>query len=169
MDGSMVSNMSEFSPQIKRQRMTPPLSERVMLYVRQDNDDVYTPLHVVPPSTVGLLNAVSWQLRVTSVTHTQPNPHKKKTWKLKILFRISKSNNIQFAPKQPAPIYNSVSVFAYTLVLNVTANCDWIQKTRREKGPHSCQTLETPKWQLSVHFPDRTKTNWQQNRKYLRQ
>lgn len=57
MDGSLVSNMSEFSPQIKRQRMTPPLSERVMLYVRQDNEDVYTPLHVVPPSTVGLLNA----------------------------------------------------------------------------------------------------------------
>lgn len=57
MDGSMVSNMSEFSPQIKRQRMTPPLNERVMLYVRQDNEDVYTPLHVVPPSTVGLLNA----------------------------------------------------------------------------------------------------------------
>uniref|UniRef100_A0AAG5DAH1 Grh/CP2 DB domain-containing protein n=1 Tax=Anopheles atroparvus TaxID=41427 RepID=A0AAG5DAH1_ANOAO len=58
MDGSLVANsMVDFSPQIKRQRMTPPLSERVMLYVRQDNEDVYTPLHVVPPSTVGLLNA----------------------------------------------------------------------------------------------------------------
>ena len=66
MDGSMVTNsMVDFTPQIKRQRMTPPLSERVMLYVRQDNEDVYTPLHVVPPSTVGLLNAVS----VTIVTH----------------------------------------------------------------------------------------------------
>uniref|UniRef100_A0A182SMH9 GRHL1/CP2 C-terminal domain-containing protein n=1 Tax=Anopheles maculatus TaxID=74869 RepID=A0A182SMH9_9DIPT len=60
MDGSLVANsMVDFTPQIKRQRMTPPLSERVMLYVRQDNEDVYTPLHVVPPSTVGLLNAVS--------------------------------------------------------------------------------------------------------------
>lgn len=38
---------------------TPPLSERVMLYVRQDTDDVYTPLHVVPPTTQGLLHAVS--------------------------------------------------------------------------------------------------------------
>ncbi|XP_035913819.1 protein grainyhead-like isoform X2 [Anopheles stephensi] len=58
MDGSLVANsMVDFTPQIKRQRMTPPLSERVMLYVRQDNEDVYTPLHVVPPSTVGLLNA----------------------------------------------------------------------------------------------------------------
>uniref|UniRef100_A0A182MGA0 GRHL1/CP2 C-terminal domain-containing protein n=1 Tax=Anopheles culicifacies TaxID=139723 RepID=A0A182MGA0_9DIPT len=60
MDGSLVANsMVDFTPQIKRQRMTPPLSERVMLYVRQDNEDVYTPLHVVPPSTEGLLNAVS--------------------------------------------------------------------------------------------------------------
>uniref|UniRef100_A0A8D8KPQ8 Protein grainyhead n=2 Tax=Culex pipiens TaxID=7175 RepID=A0A8D8KPQ8_CULPI len=57
MDGSLVGNMSEFGPQIKRQRMTPPLNERVMLYVRQDNEDIYTPLHVVPPTTVGLLNA----------------------------------------------------------------------------------------------------------------
>ncbi|XP_037043523.1 protein grainyhead isoform X4 [Bradysia coprophila] len=52
------SIMSDFGPPtIKRQRMTPPLNERVMLYVRQDNEDVYTPLHVVPPTTIGLLNA----------------------------------------------------------------------------------------------------------------
>ncbi|XP_033216175.1 protein grainyhead isoform X3 [Belonocnema kinseyi] len=31
--------------------------ERVMLYVRQETDDVYTPLHVTPPSVQGLLNA----------------------------------------------------------------------------------------------------------------
>lgn len=33
--------------------------ERVMLYVRQESEDVYTPLHVAPPSVQGLLNAVS--------------------------------------------------------------------------------------------------------------
>lgn len=56
----MVQSVNEFGqPVIKRQRMTPPLNERVMLYVRQDNEDVYTPLHVVPPTTIGLLNAVS--------------------------------------------------------------------------------------------------------------
>lgn len=44
----------------KRARMsTPPLSERVMLYVRQDTEDVFTALHVVPPTTQGLLHAVS--------------------------------------------------------------------------------------------------------------
>ena len=52
--------MSEFGPPIKRSRMTPPLSERVMLYVRQETEEVYTPLHVVPPTTGGLYNAVSY-------------------------------------------------------------------------------------------------------------
>lgn len=51
--------ISEFGPALKRGRITPPTSERVMLYVRQENEDVYTPLHVVPPTTIGLLNAVS--------------------------------------------------------------------------------------------------------------
>lgn len=50
--------MSEFAPPMKRTRMSPPINERVMLYVRQENEDIYTPLHVVPPTTVGLLNAV---------------------------------------------------------------------------------------------------------------
>lgn len=51
--------MNEYGVPMKRQRITPPLSERVMLYVRQDNEDVYTPLHVVPPTTHGLATAVS--------------------------------------------------------------------------------------------------------------
>ncbi|KAK0161171.1 hypothetical protein PV327_009671 [Microctonus hyperodae] len=33
--------------------------ERVMLYVRQESEDVYTPLHVTPPTAQGLRNAVS--------------------------------------------------------------------------------------------------------------
>ncbi|PSN29036.1 hypothetical protein C0J52_26553 [Blattella germanica] len=54
-DGTVFS-----SPPIKRAKMmaAPSLNERVMLYVRQDSDDVYTPLHVVPPTTQGLLNAI---------------------------------------------------------------------------------------------------------------
>lgn len=52
-DGTVFS-----SPPLKRPKMVPPLNERVMLYVRQDAEDVYTPLHVAPPTTTGLLNAV---------------------------------------------------------------------------------------------------------------
>lgn len=68
----MVQSVNEFGqPVIKRQRMTPPLNERVMLYVRQDNEDVYTPLHVVPPTTIGLLNAVSQnEFLIQSLNHT---------------------------------------------------------------------------------------------------
>ncbi|XP_073957705.1 grainy head isoform X4 [Choristoneura fumiferana] len=45
---------------------TPPLSERVMLYVRQDTDDVYTPLHVAPPTTQGLLHAIENKYKISS-------------------------------------------------------------------------------------------------------
>lgn len=62
--------LTDFGPPMKRGRMTPPTSERVMLYVRQENEEVYTPLHVVPPTTIGLLNAVS---EVASSTRNPAN------------------------------------------------------------------------------------------------
>lgn len=59
-DGALTTDGSMFcSPPLKRPKMVPPLNERVMLYVRQDAEEVYTPLHVAPPTTTGLLNAVS--------------------------------------------------------------------------------------------------------------
>ncbi|XP_029343777.1 protein grainyhead isoform X2 [Acyrthosiphon pisum] len=52
-DGTVFS-----SPPNKRTKLqVPPINERVMLYVRQEAEDVYTPLHVIPPTTQGLLNA----------------------------------------------------------------------------------------------------------------
>lgn len=60
LDGGLTTDGTVFSsPPLKRPKMVPPLNERVMLYVRQDAEEVYTPLHVVPPTTQGLLNAVS--------------------------------------------------------------------------------------------------------------
>lgn len=67
MDSGLTTDGNMFSPPIKRPKLIstlsnsghPPLNERVMLYVRQESEDVYTPLHVIPPTTVGLLNAVS--------------------------------------------------------------------------------------------------------------
>uniref|UniRef100_A0A336L8S3 CSON006426 protein n=1 Tax=Culicoides sonorensis TaxID=179676 RepID=A0A336L8S3_CULSO len=58
--------ISDFGVPMKRPRMTPPLSERVMLYVRQDNEDVYTPLHVVPPTQMGLLNAIENKFKIST-------------------------------------------------------------------------------------------------------
>lgn len=40
--------------------------ERVMLYVRQEADDVYTPLHVTPPTVQGLLNAIESKYKIAS-------------------------------------------------------------------------------------------------------
>ncbi|XP_076285586.1 protein grainyhead-like isoform X2 [Lasioglossum baleicum] len=40
--------------------------ERVMLYVRQEPDDVYTPLHVTPPTVQGLLNAITSKYEIAS-------------------------------------------------------------------------------------------------------
>lgn len=57
--------------------------ERVMLYVRQESEDVYTPLHVTPPTVQGLLNAVRNILKLFSfippthidISHTQTFAH----------------------------------------------------------------------------------------------
>ncbi|XP_050313253.1 protein grainyhead isoform X3 [Anthonomus grandis grandis] len=73
LDSSLSTENSVFSPPLKRTKLMsqssagpPPLNERVMLYVRQDNDDVYTPLHVVPPTTQGLLNAIENKYKISA-------------------------------------------------------------------------------------------------------
>nr|XP_053639666.1 protein grainyhead-like [Cherax quadricarinatus] len=68
-NGSMDSPMTDvFSHVSKRSRLTPPLTERLMLYVRQDGEDVYTPLHLVPPSTVGLRSAIEEKYKIPTQT-----------------------------------------------------------------------------------------------------
>jgi len=59
--GSMMDDDSSVfgSPAVKRLRLVPPTSERLMLYVRQEPEEVFTALHLVPPSTLALLAAVS--------------------------------------------------------------------------------------------------------------
>ncbi|CAG0883984.1 unnamed protein product [Darwinula stevensoni] len=56
---------------MKRLKMIPPVTERLMLYVRQDGERVYTPLHLTPPSLVGLLNAIQdkYKVAVSTVKH----------------------------------------------------------------------------------------------------
>lgn len=66
--GAVVSNVGN---RLHLQQQPPHLrptdaEERVMLYVRQESEDVYTPLHVTPPTVQGLLNAVRNILRLFS-------------------------------------------------------------------------------------------------------
>ncbi|XP_045135389.1 protein grainyhead-like isoform X5 [Portunus trituberculatus] len=68
-NGSMDSPMTDvFSHVSKRSRLTPPLTERLMLYVRQDGEDVYTPLHLVPPSIAGLRTAIEEKYKIPTQT-----------------------------------------------------------------------------------------------------
>ncbi|KAK3894168.1 hypothetical protein Pcinc_002053 [Petrolisthes cinctipes] len=68
-NGSMDSPMTDvFSHVSKRSRLTPPPAERLMLYVRQEGEDVYTPLHLVPPSTVGLRTAIEEKYKIPTQT-----------------------------------------------------------------------------------------------------
>lgn len=73
LDGGLTTDGSVFSPPLKRTKIMgqgtsgpPPLNERVMLYVRQENEEVYTPLHVVPPTTSGLLNAIENKYKIST-------------------------------------------------------------------------------------------------------
>ncbi|XP_049824299.1 protein grainyhead isoform X4 [Aethina tumida] len=75
LESSLTTDGNVFSPPLKRPKMMtggpgsvgpPPLNERVMLYVRQENEEVYTPLHVVPPSTAGLLNAIENKYKISA-------------------------------------------------------------------------------------------------------
>jgi len=50
----------------KRPRMIPPSSERIMLYVRQETEDVYTPLHLVPPTVHGLISAIENKYKINA-------------------------------------------------------------------------------------------------------
>ncbi|OWA51832.1 Protein grainyhead [Hypsibius exemplaris] len=52
---SIVDNVL---PPPKRMKIVPSASERIMLYVRKETDDVYTALHLMPPTTKGLVQAI---------------------------------------------------------------------------------------------------------------
>uniref|UniRef100_A0A915EN26 Grh/CP2 DB domain-containing protein n=1 Tax=Ditylenchus dipsaci TaxID=166011 RepID=A0A915EN26_9BILA len=51
---SYEASLSELEPLPKR----PRASERIMIYVREEEEEIYTPLHLVPPSLVGLSHAI---------------------------------------------------------------------------------------------------------------
>lgn len=50
-----------------RQMYNNNMYERVLLYAKQENEDVFTPLHVVPPTVQGLIRAVSAKYQIDSV------------------------------------------------------------------------------------------------------
>jgi len=53
-------------PPMKRMKVLPPTSERVMIYVKQETEDAYTPLHLVPPSVTGLIHAIESKYKINA-------------------------------------------------------------------------------------------------------
>ena len=46
--------------------MVPPLESRMVVYVRQENEEIYTPLHLVPPTVPGLARAIESKYNVSA-------------------------------------------------------------------------------------------------------
>ena len=50
----------------KRPRTLPPESVRIMVYVRQETEDVYTPLHLIPPTVTGLIASIENKYKINA-------------------------------------------------------------------------------------------------------
>ena len=51
---------------IKRRKTVPPTESRMVVYVRQENEEIYTPLHLVPPTVPGLARAIESKYNVSA-------------------------------------------------------------------------------------------------------
>lgn len=54
------------SGDIKRRKTVPPTDTRMVVYVRQENEEIYTPLHLVPPTVPGLARAIESKYNVSA-------------------------------------------------------------------------------------------------------
>jgi len=50
----------------KRRKVFPPPETRMVVYVRQENEEIYTPLHLVPPTVPGLARAIETKYNVSA-------------------------------------------------------------------------------------------------------
>jgi len=50
----------------RRRKAFPPPETRMVVYVRQENEEIYTPLHLVPPTVPGLAKAIETKYNVSA-------------------------------------------------------------------------------------------------------
>ena len=48
------NSSSTAQPEPKRRKVLPPPETRMVVYVRQENEEIFTPLHLVPPTVPGI-------------------------------------------------------------------------------------------------------------------
>lgn len=53
-------------PEGRRRKAFPPPETRMVVYVRQENEEIYTPLHLVPPTVPGLARAIETKYNVSA-------------------------------------------------------------------------------------------------------
>jgi len=51
---------------LARRKAYPPSDTRMVVYVRQENEEIYTPLHLVPPTVPGLARAIESKYNVSA-------------------------------------------------------------------------------------------------------
>ena len=61
-------------PEAKRRKVLPPPESRMVVYVRQENEEIFTPLHLVPPTVPGIHSTYSTQHRVVCMVCVQVLP-----------------------------------------------------------------------------------------------
>jgi len=61
-----ANNSTTGQPEPKRRKIVPPPASRMVVYVRQENEEIYTPLHLVPPTVPGLARAIETKYNVSA-------------------------------------------------------------------------------------------------------
>ena len=58
-----------------RRKVVPPLDSRMVVYVRQENEEIYTPLRLVPPTVPGLARAIESKYNVSATAIRSTSRH----------------------------------------------------------------------------------------------
>lgn len=62
----LKQNGGQVGPEVKRRKTFPPPETRMVVYVRQENEEIFTPLHLVPPTVPGLARAIETKYNVSA-------------------------------------------------------------------------------------------------------
>jgi transcription factor CP2-like protein len=65
-NGVLNNGQEPLTNDIKRRKTVPPTDTRMVVYVRQENEEIYTPLHLVPPTVPGLARAIESKYNVSA-------------------------------------------------------------------------------------------------------
>ncbi|KAI6202731.1 Protein grainyhead [Aphelenchoides besseyi] len=136
-------------PIAKRPRTT----ERVMIYVRKRDENIFTPLHLVPPSLVGLYHALAEKFNIdeNKIAHIYKQCQKGVTVKVDDDMLKHYSNQDTFILDIET---NRDGHYVVTLIELISTNCSPMDcRTSQQSTPHSQQQSQ---WQVGTHSQSHT-------------